>query len=459
MSDRSIGQEIGNFLHPETGNTGDHVRTVGKDFGAELRRLRMAAGLSLHDLSVQVHYSRGHLSKVENNVAVPSPALVRLADAAVHASGQLIAFLEKRMDLDQSPGGTEDETWTMVMDPESGTWFSRTGQVQHIIQAAAAGSGFGTAPVSEISPAHGEQVLRTFRAAFDETRAAGRLADPRFLLPTLWAATHTLRQLAAVARPPVSLSALALAGRYAELAGWMAQEAGDDRAALWWTDLAVRLAEAGGDDVLGAYAHVRRALVALYRGDVAGTVQHARQAQGRAGVPMIVQGLAALREAQGLALGGDDINCRRAINRGAECLARAEDGDPVLPALGPMSLADPVAVTTGWCLYDLGHPAQAVDLLDREITLIPVGNKRAHVRFAARQALAAAAASEVDRACELTRGLLPGARDLGSATIRHDLRQLARMLRRWPAHREVKSIQPDLDRLLQVPAVSARPRA
>lgn len=44
------------------------MRAVGKDFGAELKRLRTAAGLSLHDLSVQIHYSRGHLSKVENNM-------------------------------------------------------------------------------------------------------------------------------------------------------------------------------------------------------------------------------------------------------------------------------------------------------------------------------------------------------------------------------------------------------
>jgi transcriptional regulator with XRE-family HTH domain len=429
---------------------------VGKDFGAELRRMRMAAGMSLHDLSVEVHYSRGHLSKVENNVAVPSPALVRLADAAVHASGQLVGFLEKRMGPEQPPAGTGDETWTVVMDPESGTWFSTARQGQHIIQAIDAGGEFGAVPVSEVSPAQAELVLRTFRATFDETRAVGRLTDPRFLLPTLWTATHTLRQLAAAARPPVRLGALALAGRYAELAGWLAQEAGDDRAALWWTDLAVRLAEAAGDDVLGAYAHVRRALVALYRGDVAGTVEHARQAQARAGVSTTVQGIAALREAQGLALGGDDIECRRAIDRGAECLAQAEDGDPALPALGSTSLADPVAVTTGWCLYDLGRPAQAADVLGREVARIPAGSRRAHVRFAARQALAAAAASEVDRACELTSGLLAGARDLGSATIRQDLRQLARMFRRWPAHREVRSIQPGLDQLLRVPAVPAR---
>jgi hypothetical protein len=420
--------------------------------------MRMAAGMSLHDLSVQVHYSRGHLSKVENSVAVPSPALVRLADAAVQASGQLIAFLEKRMDADQPPGGAGAETWTVVMDPESGTWFSPAGQGKQIIQAAAAGSGFGAVPVSGVSPAQAEAVLQTFRTAFDETRAAGRLVDPRFLLPTLWAATATLQQLAAAASPRVRLGALALAGRYAELAGWMAQEAGDDRAALWWTDLAVRLAEAAGDDVLGAYAHVRRALVALYRGDVAGTVEHARRAQSRAGVPMRVQGLAALREAQGLALGGDDIECRRAIDRGAECLDQANDDDPALPALGPTSVADPVAMTTGWCLYDLGHPAQAADVLGREVARIPAAGMRSHARFAARQALAAAAANEVERACELTRDLLPGARDLGSATIRHDLRQLARMFRRWPAHREVRSIQPDLDQLLRVPAAPARLR-
>jgi transcriptional regulator with XRE-family HTH domain len=31
-------------------------------FGAELRRLRLAAGVSLTDLARQVHYSKGYLS-------------------------------------------------------------------------------------------------------------------------------------------------------------------------------------------------------------------------------------------------------------------------------------------------------------------------------------------------------------------------------------------------------------
>lgn len=83
------------------------------------------------------------------------------------------------------------------------------------------------------------------------------------------------------------------------------------------TELAVQLDEGGGDGALSAYASVRCALVALYRGDATELVQLARRAQAPGHVPMSVKGLAALREAQGLALAGADAECRRAIDRGA----------------------------------------------------------------------------------------------------------------------------------------------
>jgi hypothetical protein len=59
----------------------------------------------------------------------------------------------------------------------------------------------------------------------------------------------------------------------------LAQEAGDDQAAQSWTELACGLAEVGGDGTMGAYADVRRALIALYRGDTLGTISLARKAQ------------------------------------------------------------------------------------------------------------------------------------------------------------------------------------
>lgn len=434
------------------------MRSVGKDFGAELRRLRLAEGLSLHDLSLLTHYSRGHLSKVENNLAQPSAALARLADAAVHAEGKLIAFLERRMDPDHERHEAGSSTWAAVMDPRSGTWFAPIAQGAALAQSAHPARGFATGPVTDISPAAAESVLLAFRSAFGEIQASGRLMDARFLLPVLWARCHVLRELAAAAHPPVRGAALILASRYAELTGWMAQEAGDDEAALWWTDLAVQMAADGGDTVMGAHANVRRALITLYRGDAAGAVELARRVQVLDHVPSSVKGFAALREAQGLALAGDGAECRRAIDRGADYLALAAGEAPVLPALGSTSLADPVAMTTGWCLYDLGRPAEAAAALGQEIARIRPEGQRAYTRFAVRHSLATAMAGEVDQACELTRAIVPSAGDLGSATIRHDLRRLARAFRRWPTNPRVRETQLAVDDLVRAPA-PADPRA
>ncbi|WP_435885325.1 hypothetical protein [Streptomyces tauricus] len=55
--------------------------------------------------------------------------------------------------------------------------------------------------------------------------------------------------------------------------GWLVQETGDERAALWWTQRAVDLAAAGGDQAPAGYALVRRALITLYRGSKCRTLK------------------------------------------------------------------------------------------------------------------------------------------------------------------------------------------
>lgn len=65
-------------------------------FGPRLRRLRQAHGMSLADLSRLVHYSRGHLSKVENGQKPPSADLAHGCDEALHAGGALLALLPAR---------------------------------------------------------------------------------------------------------------------------------------------------------------------------------------------------------------------------------------------------------------------------------------------------------------------------------------------------------------------------
>lgn len=60
-------------------------------FGEELRWVRRARGVSLRDLGLLVHYSKGHLSKLENNVTPASLDLAEACDSALRADGRLIA--------------------------------------------------------------------------------------------------------------------------------------------------------------------------------------------------------------------------------------------------------------------------------------------------------------------------------------------------------------------------------
>ncbi|MFJ5992977.1 helix-turn-helix domain-containing protein [Lentzea sp. NPDC092896] len=62
----------------------------GADFGAELRRRRVEAGMSLSQLANVVHYSKGYLSKVENGRLPPTATLARLTDGFLGAGGALI---------------------------------------------------------------------------------------------------------------------------------------------------------------------------------------------------------------------------------------------------------------------------------------------------------------------------------------------------------------------------------
>ncbi|HEY3607259.1 MAG TPA: helix-turn-helix transcriptional regulator [Pseudonocardiaceae bacterium] len=61
-------------------------------FGIELRRQRLAAGLSLAALGKLVHYNKSYLSKIENGLKVAPTDLARRCDVALGANGELAAL-------------------------------------------------------------------------------------------------------------------------------------------------------------------------------------------------------------------------------------------------------------------------------------------------------------------------------------------------------------------------------
>ena len=425
-------------------------------FGIELRRRRVAAGLSLATLAARVHYSTSQLSKVETGRKAASPDLARRCDAALAAEGALAALVPApRAGGTGAAGGTgtAGDLWVLRLGtggagdltvvPPPGTVAGPAGRPG----APGAGTRWGApggAP-RELDP----QALAGYRSIFDTTRWIGQSAPPAVLMPALVAHTHALASLAGAAPAATRPAALLLAARFAEYAGWIAQESGHDDGAIWWTDHAVELALAAGDRELAEYAYVRRALIALYRHDPVATVELAQRALAGATDPR-VRSLASQAQAQGHALAGDYDQCRRALDAAA-VLAATGDGSAIEPVIGTASIADQLPLVTGWCLHDLGQPAQAVALLEPELARIPAGAHRARARFAARLALALASMRELEQACAVAEPILDTVASVDSATVRAELRTLARTLNRWHGDPAVRRIAPRLAAALHRP--------
>lgn len=400
-------------------------------FGPELRRLRQEAGLTLTEFSVALNYDKGYLSKVERGKRSASLALARRCDAFLGANGELQRLAVR-------PETTSDATDT------ASSW--RIGR--RAVLSASTGTliDLGLKLGGQASSA-ADPLLPSFRTQFDQLRKLGQSTAPGALLPLLETQTRMVAGLAAGIPTAHRAPVLLLASRFAEFTGWMAQEAGDSGAALGWTGEAADLARAGGDPYLGSYALVRRALVTLYGGDAAGTVALARRAQSD-GLPPRIRGLAAQREAQGHALVGDERDCLRSLDRARELLDSDDARSDAEPVIGTSHVSDPAAMTTGWCLHDLGRPKAAAEILDRECRRLPPHALRTRARYGFRRSLAHAAAGEVEHACAIAGELLGVMPAVPSATVNSDVRRLARELSRFRSNRAVRDLQPALARVL-----------
>ncbi|CAM5418397.1 helix-turn-helix domain-containing protein [Streptomyces purpurascens] len=424
-------------------------------FGPELRRRRLSARLSLQQLGQRVHYSKSQLSKVERGLKRPTSELARLCDTELKAEGALARLVPAPHSQPPLPvPDSNDEVWLMRLRKDGSSSFQPVTRRGLIAAGAASMLTVHASDPQHPFPAQegAETLLDASRVLFDQFRRLGQASGPASVLPPLIAQTHSLEQLAMRSDHRSRQSLLLLASRYAEYAGWMAQECGDDAAAIWWTDRAVQLAAAGAEPELATYAQVRRSLISLYRGDVVDAVELASFAL-RSDASLRTRGLAAQHLAQAQAVEGEYDACMRSLDQARELLQQ-DASDPTQPVLGASHVPDVVSMFTGWCLYDLGRPRHAAALLDEETARIPLHAFRTRARYGVRRALAHAAAGDIDHACEITSGLLPSLRLVHSATVSADLRRLSHTLTRHARHAEVRALIPDLTAAITHPATA-----
>lgn len=409
-------------------------------FGAELRRRRVRAGLSLSELARLTHFSKGYLSKIETGRQRPSVKLARLADAVLNAGGALAG-------LAAGSKGSRRVPAEPVPMPHLAQ------QYEVLAFGDALALPFAFSPADARTMVDDEDAERYFCEQFDRCRLLGQRTFPAFVLRSLVMEMCTLLELAKAALgTPAGFRLPLLAARYAEYAGWMAQEAGRHGDALEWTRRAAGIAAGAGGTGLVAYALVREAELAMYDWDAVRTVELAECALQHPGSSPRIRGLASHRQAQGFALMGEYDRCLAALDRAEELLSepQAEGSDdggvPMLGSSTVIGLADAVA---GWCHYDLGRPQKAAELLENVLTRTPVTARRARALYGARLALAYEAAGDIDRVIAVTSQVLADVGPVGSASTGGELRRLSRALIRWHPNRLARELHSQINDVLQ----------
>ena len=389
------------------------------DFGTRLMRLRIASGRSLAQAADRIHISRSHLGNLETGRRRPTAEVAKACDAAFGASGALIVLaLEARTHRETEP------------------------PARPAPRSSAAKTCF--------SPDPGE-VLETCTVSFRRWRAVGQHERPCDLLANLVAeADHVADVASAVGRGTLQDDLWMLAARYAEFTGWMFQEAAQDATAEQWTRTAIAWATRAGDHDMASYAWERRALTALYSGDAEGTVALARRAQECKGVSPRVLGLAARREAQGHALGGDKSAYQRALDRSRALLSRGPAPYPNGVSWGPNTISDSSMVIEASSLVDLRCFGEAAELFDgescRSAQQMP---PRTRTRFAVKHSLALLGSGDVERASEVLDSVLPSIARVDSATIRWDMRRLLNEFNRRRSHPRAALALPNIHNVLR----------
>ncbi len=392
------------------------------------------------------HYSKSQLSKIENGVRPPTVEFARRCDTALGARGELAALVPARAPASSAAAAPQDAT-VAVSPADPGGFDPWLGGLSAAAEAAAAGATGG-----EVVPG-----LATLEATFQLVREFGRSASPGSVLPLAVALLQAIRSESLSAGGGDRARLLRLGARVAMFTGWMAQEAGDDQAAARWSDLAAGLAEADGDTSFAQYTRIRKALIALYRGDAGRAVALAAATRTQPGAGPRVRGLAAQREAQGYALAGDERACMATLETAASFGSAAAAGSDE-SWFGSAAVPDMTELVVGWCLFDLGRLAEAEASLAAGLRDVPEGAHRARARFATRQALAQAASRDLDRACDTMARTLPELLRTDSATIRTDVSAFSRQVGRWRGHPAVRELQPAITAvLLSVPTAAVGP--
>ncbi|MFD4123679.1 DNA-binding protein [Streptomyces globisporus] len=274
------------------------------------------------------------------------------------------------------------------------------------------------------------------------------LIGARHVLPALHQHLASLAARRRAARGADAVELLSLETRYEELAGWFAQDIGDERTAHGHTAKALDASHITGDTDLTAYVLARKAQLAVDTGHPADALGLAAAARRTARPGSRLEVIAVLHEAHAHAVLGEGGEAQRAYETALVLLGRA-DSDGIWG-----SWLDAAYVNTAQARSHaaLGDYEQAAAGFDKAIAMLPPAYRRDRGVYLARAARAHAGTGNMPLAARIGTQAVGIAAETGSARIFEQLDRLDQALAPVSGEDSVAEFRASLDRIVLHPA-------
>jgi hypothetical protein len=236
---------------------------------------------------------------------------------------------------------------------------------------------------------------------------------------------------------------LQVQAEYAEFCGWLHQDAGDLRAARYWTDRALEWAHGYGSPELAAYVLARKAQLACDMGDPGEAVDLADAARHLAPRRSRLLAMSATYAAHGHAMRGDSAACHRTYDTALGLVSEPQTDSP--RPRGSWLDASYVRVQRAYSLSLLGRYGAAADDFSEAIRTLPPTFRRDRGVYLARAAVAQARDGHHEHAADTGLRALPIAAETGSARILGALTTLDAILPARTSAPEVASFRAAMD--------------
>ena len=288
-------------------------------------------------------------------------------------------------------------------------------------QSSMSPNGFSTSRRKRVDPDVDMVAMQSFRAADKKVGGA-------YLYATVVNYLHTqlAPRLLDVSHDPDTRRVFNSAASLAELAGWMAHDAGNDATAWQHFERSLDLAKIGRDRQLAAHIYASMSHLAHHRHQPQRAIQLARRGHGQLhGLPPQSPLHAQLftMQAKGMATLGHANECTTLLMDAEKALdgpADAHENSPWVNDFDEGSFAHEAAR----CMRQLGHFGQAHQQAQRVLELRPRDRTRSRAFGQLILATTLIVQGEADHACALAQEVLDATQSVGSYVVLQQLVEL-----------------------------------